>query len=78
METTLTLGKRCEILRLCKGLTPQQVNKAVYKSTSWCGQLEGGKTGITLPNALALSSLYGVTLNQLLGLEPVSITINPA
>lgn len=78
METTLTLGKRCEILRLCKGLTPQEVNKAVYKSTSWCYQLEAGKTELTVPNAIALSNLYNVTLNQLLGIEPVSITINPA
>jgi len=78
VETTLTIGKRCKVLRLCKGLTPQEVNRALFKSTSWCYQLETEKTELTVANAIALSNLYTITLNQLLGVEPVTITINPA
>jgi len=75
MTSKLTIGKRYRILRLLNSLSQAEVNKATNKSSTWCSQLEREITALTVEQALKLSKLYKVTLDQLVGTEPIEVTI---
>ena len=75
MTSKLSHGPRYRVLRLLHNLSQRDVNKAVHKSSTWCSQLEREITSLTVEQALKLSKLYHVTLDQLLGVEPIEVTI---
>jgi len=52
-------------LRNKNGLTQQEVAKAINKTTSYYGMLEGGKRKPSIKVAYALANFYGTTMEKI-------------
>jgi transcriptional regulator with XRE-family HTH domain len=78
MTISLTPGSRYHILRLLHNLSQADLNKVVNKSKSWCSQLERDCFELSVQDAIKLCALYKITLGQLLGTEPISLTLTAA
>lgn len=75
MKIKLTPGQRYAALRHFTGLSQRDVSKALNRSTNWCAQLELDRFALSVEAAVKLAKIYNVTINQLIGLDPIEITI---
>lgn len=68
------IPKRIEIIRISRGYSRKDVADYLGVTTQAVCFMEIGKSGITLENAIKLSELYGITLDDLL-VKPLQVTL---
>ena len=76
MTIKATQPQRLRILRECKGLASKEVSAFVCREEGYMRSIETGRHGATLDVILKLADLYNVTIDQLLGRAPITITIH--
>ncbi len=75
MTIKATQPQRLRILRECKGMKAKEVSEFVCREEGYMRSIEAGRYGTTLDVVIKLADLYSVTVDQLLGRAPITITI---
>ena len=76
MTIKATQPQRLRILRECKGMASKEVSEFVCREEGYMRSIEAGRYGTTLDVVIKLADLYSVTIDQLLGRAPITITIH--
>ena len=68
--------RRLRALREASGLSQKEVNHLLGRKLQYLTQVENGYNILTLGTAMQLADIYKVTVDQLLGRAPITITIH--
>lgn len=67
----IEIGKRIRAEREKMGLTRDECSERINLSSSFLYDLENGKSGPSTESLIALSQLFGISTDYLLGISPV-------